>query len=85
MASQSWIAVDQLLNTWVSMGGEGRGFADETLSARAYRLREVAPQWERRINRLIFWQPDHCKGAHQSELERKHLPVAYRLQGTEDR
>ena len=78
MAAQSWIAFDQLLNTWVRMGGEGRGYADETLSARSFRLREIAPKYELWIDRLFFWQRGHCAAAYASELNRLHLPKEYR-------
>lgn len=45
------------------------GYADETLSARAYRR-----DWkifQRLINRLFFWQENHCKQAFDNELARK--------------
>jgi hypothetical protein len=77
MIQQFLIAFDQLLNTMVYIKGDGWGFADETLSARAWRLREQSPYPYRIINGLFFWQENHCKEAYESELNNKHLPVEY--------
>lgn len=77
------IAVDQVANTLTYAKGEGFGKADETLSARAWRLREHTPNWSRfrRFVDWLFWvlarQTDHCHDSHQSELRRKHLPPGY--------
>jgi hypothetical protein len=67
------IALDQLFNSFVF------GAPDETLSARAYRLRDEG-WWivYKVINGLFFWQDDHCKGSYTSEVIRKHLPEEYR-------
>lgn len=74
---QLLIALDQLLNTVVWIKGDGFGFADETLSARAWRLRDQSNAW-RRIDRLLFWDPDHCRVSYESEVLRHHLPGHYR-------
>lgn len=70
------IAFDQLLNTLLG------GRADETLSARAYRMREKKQRvwgWTAdAIDALFFWQDGHCESAYISEIERKHLPQEYR-------
>jgi hypothetical protein len=69
---QVLIAFDQLLN---AMGG---GMADETLSARAYRLSVKGNAWPAiLIDGLFFWQDEHCYNAYLSELNRKHLPPEY--------
>ena len=73
---QFLIALDQSLNTLVQIKGDGFGYADETLSARAWRLREQSSAW-RRIDLLFFWQSNHCESAYESELLRKHLPAEY--------
>ena len=72
---QVLVAVDQLINTFVG------GFADETLSARAYR-RELRgkPLVAKVINCLFFWQTNHCKEAYESELARTQYPPEYRDQ-----
>lgn len=72
---QVLIAIDQLANAilW--------GYADETLSSRAYRHAEIKK--DRRwpmviIDHLFFWQDQHCKQAYESELERSQLPPSMR-------
>lgn len=68
------VAFDQLLNTLLG------GYADETLSARAWRHHldgsRTWPRWI--IDHLFFWQTNHCKEAYESELLRKQLPDIYR-------
>jgi hypothetical protein len=67
------IAFDQLVNALAF------GAPDETLSARAYRLKD--DDWwavYKIVNGIFFWQDDHCKGSYTSELTRKHLPKEYR-------
>lgn len=67
---QVMVAVDQLVNTLLG------GWADETLSARAYRHAEIKKdrRWPMRlIDALFFWQEGHCKQAYESELSRAHL------------
>lgn len=71
------ISLDQLFNTLVYLKSDGFGYADETLSARAWRLRDQsnAYKW---IDRLFFWQHQHCKASYESEINRKQLPNEYR-------
>lgn len=68
------VAFDQLVNTLMG------GYADETLSARAWRHHldgsRTWPRWI--IDHLFFWQKNHCKEAYESELLRKQLPDIYR-------
>ena len=50
------------------------GSPDETVSGRAYRqgVLQLNPKWARRrrlINRVFFWQPDHCKISHQQDVK----------------
>lgn len=69
------IALDQVFNTLAG------GWADETLSARAWRCRHEGPAWRlayRAINALFWWQADHCRASHAAELLRRQLPAAYR-------
>lgn len=70
---QILVAIDQLINTLFG------GYADETLSARAYRLSvERNRHWALRlINSIFFWQPNHCKTSYESEVMRKQLPKHY--------
>lgn len=71
---QVLIAFDQLINTLLG------GMADETLSAVAYRHsidgKRKWPCWL--IDHIFFWQEHHCFEAYISEIERAHLPNAYR-------
>lgn len=78
MLTQTLIALDQLLNAMIF-----RGWADETISARAYRnAAQGVEKWmriERWINRLFFWECKHCEQSFRMEQERLHMPPAYRL------
>ena len=71
---QVLIAIDQLINALLG------GWADETMSSYAYRLRiERNILWvERVIDALFFLQKDHCKTAYESERARKHFPPELR-------
>lgn len=66
---QVLIAIDQLVNTLAG------GFADETLSARAYREKRTV--LECFINTL-FLDGNHCLDSYLSEQQRKQLPEEYR-------
>lgn len=72
------IALDQLVNTLVWIKDDGFGNADETLSARAYRLRSRsnAHIW---IDRLFWFEPDHCYDSFKSEILKRHLPNEYQI------
>ena len=69
------IGMDQLANALIG------GSADETLSARAHRMRAKGQRWwgwtASAIDRLFFWQRDHCLKAHLAELQRAQLPKPY--------
>lgn len=64
------IGVDQLVNIafW-------DGEPDETISARAYREKRLRLMWE--LDRLFFWQSEHCRECYQWELDRRDLPSDY--------
>lgn len=71
MVKQILVAIDQLGNTLLG------GWADETISARAWRMRLAKRRWAlavRCINAIFFWQNNHCRGAHAAELARAHFP-----------
>ncbi len=74
---QVLIAFDQLINTVVYVKADGFGYADETLSARAWRLRDESSAYKL-INALFFWQNNHCRGAYESEINNSQLPEGYR-------
>jgi len=58
---------------WLSQGVNCailRGSPDMTVSARCYVSRRL-PRWRtayRIINRIVFWQKDHCKISFQSDI-----------------
>lgn len=77
-ASQFLIAVDQVLNTLTR-----DGWADETLSAHAWRKRNDSDwaRWCRAIDWIflkLFGQEDHCRKSFEAELVRAHIPVEMR-------
>lgn len=76
---QFLIAVDQTLNTLVWAEGEGFGMADETVSARAWRLQHRSSWGVVRtiIDAVFFLQKNHCENSYRIELARKHLPSEY--------
>ena len=75
---QFLIAFDQLINTIVYIRGDGFGWADETLSARAYRLRKEHPFLHKSIDMIFFFDDNHCEESYFSELNRLQTPPEYR-------
>ena len=76
IAKNVLIGFDQTINCVVWIKGDGFGYPDETLSARAWRLRGQSSAW-RVIDTLLFFDPDHCRTSYESEMLRKQLPSAY--------
>ena len=77
---QLFIAVDQLLNVLATPFHRG-AWADETLSARAYRAHKDGRRWGKFwmpvIDVLFFWQGNgsgHCERAYIAERERLQAP-----------
>lgn len=68
------IAVDQLANALLA------GWPDETMSSRAWRWEQDGVRaWPRcLIDRLFFWEPNHCRASFQSEREGRQLPPELR-------
>ena len=73
------IALDQVANTLIYLRGDGFGHADETMSARLWRLQHPAHKF---VDGLLWWDSEgpirHCELSHRAELLRQHLPVGYR-------
>lgn len=72
---QILIAIDQFVNACIG------GWADETLSCRAWRQREKKRRWKimrRVIDALFFMQKEHCRQAFESEKNRRHFPPEMR-------
>lgn len=65
------VALDQLVNALFG------GWADETISSRAYRMQNKTFVWQclrRAIDLLLFFQPDHCCIAYDYERNRWQMP-----------
>lgn len=67
---QSLIALDQFCNAFFC-----GGWADETLSSRAYR---EYPRLAKIIDTLLWFDPEHCKTSYMSEAFRAQLPPEFR-------
>ena len=67
---QILIAVDQLANAMIG------GWADETLSSRAWR--EDRRRLVAFIDFLFFWEENHCEASYISERQRLQLPPEFR-------
>ena len=69
------IAIDQLANTILG------GYADETLSARAWRTENKGKLFGKFFRPIIdiifFWDPNHCYESYLSELKKRHFPKDY--------
>ncbi len=70
------IALDQLL-TVVFLA---RGQPDETFSSVCWRWELSGKRsWPRRlVDRLFWWDRDHCRTSYEAELRREHLPEELR-------
>lgn len=67
---QILIAIDQLANAIIG------GWADETLSSRAWR--EDRRRLVAVIDFMFFWENNHCKASYISERQRLQLPPEFR-------
>jgi hypothetical protein len=64
-------ALSQLLNALCG------GFSDESLSAKAHRSQYKRRRWKlwvAVIDRLFFWEQQHCYNAYLREQERRRIP-----------
>lgn len=72
---QKLISLSQFVNVWFL-----NGYADETLSARAYRQRFDGRFWFilwSAIDLIFFFDKDHCAQSYLSETVFGHLPREY--------
>lgn len=78
---QLLIAIDQLLNVLVTPL-QRSAWADETLSARAFRADRDGKVFGRifrpAIDWIFFWQDAHCRTAYEREQQRMHIAPEYR-------
>ena len=66
------IGFDQFINTIFF------GFPDETISSRAWRCKDANSFWKvmhSLINKLFFFQKEHCFNAYLAELNRKQIQL----------
>lgn len=77
---QLLIALDQLANVLVGLVCGYRSWADETLSAKAYRLElERGRTWARKlIDTLLWFDKDHCRTSYESEVLKRQMPPSMR-------
>jgi hypothetical protein len=78
---QFLIAIDQFGNTLFKIKGDGRGMADETISARVFRCYLqglISDRAYRFIDAIFFWQAAHCYNSWTAERERRQLPGHYK-------
>ena len=76
---QNLIAFDQSINAFLG------GWADETLSSRAWRWeKNKVRAWPRKLIDALFWfDRNHCHGSYMSE--RRALQLAPELRGKKDK
>lgn len=73
---QNLIAFDQAVNALFL------GYADETISARTYRMSLNSRYWmflRKIIDTLFFFEKNHCYKAWISEFSKHQLPEEYRI------
>lgn len=74
---QILVAYDQLINALFM------GWADESISSRSYRKSLENPcfncEWVRKlIDKIFFFDPNHCEQSYRSEKNRSQLPPSLR-------
>ena len=74
---QNLIALDQAINAlfW--------GYADETISARTYRMSQRSKYWlilRKIIDTIFFFDKNHCYTSWVAEYEKHQLPEEYRIE-----
>lgn len=76
-ALQVFIAFNQIINALIP-----GGWADETLSSRAHRMRTKGHRYwgwtANAIDLLFFWQESHCEAAYLEEHDRVQLHPEFR-------
>ena len=74
-------ALTQVGNTLIPPLDGTVGWADESMSARAFRAKRDGHRLgclADVINWIFFWQDNHCKAAYLSEATRRQTPPEYR-------
>ncbi len=76
------ISLDQFANTFFLFGS-----SDETISARCWRLRShrIWGNARRLIDKILWFDKNHCEESFKSELRAAQLPKDYRPDNTASR
>lgn len=77
---QLLVCIDQLINVLIGLLFNNKAWADETMSACAYRYEiENNRTWARKlIDTLFFFQHEHCKTSYESEVHQRQMPPSTR-------
>lgn len=80
---QLLIAADQTINCLIFLFAKQepyRPWGDESLSSHCWRLEQSRGiSWPRKlVDRLLWFDKDHCRESFESELERRQLPPSLR-------
>jgi len=88
MVHQFGLAIDQMLNVFFYSShdkkhhGYGFGYADETISARSWRLREKSKFWNVMcvsLDFILFYDNgEHCYRSYMNEFKKHQLPPHYK-------
>ncbi len=76
-----FISLDQTLNTLLYIPQDGWGYSDEMLSARVFRCYlqgYITDTPMKIIDKVFFWDYNHCYECWEIECSRKQLPNHYR-------
>jgi hypothetical protein len=81
---QLLIAFDQFVHCFLMLVHPRGAWADESLSARAWREGAHSKNWDRvrkALDLIFFWDKDHCQNSYASEMNRLQLAPEYREDG----
>ncbi len=76
MVKETLIALDQALNTIIKLD-DGWGKPDEMMSSRAWRLRWTYPRLYKIIDKIFFWDDNHCQECYEIEKANLQKPEEY--------
>lgn len=77
---QLLICIDQLANVLIGLIGNRKAWADETMSAHAWRMHlERNRSWAYKlVDTLFFFDNDHCRTSYESEVQKRQMPPSMR-------
>lgn len=81
---QLLLVIDQLFNVVLCMClfWNEKVWADESLSSHAWRWEQKGKRsWPRKlIDKVMFWDKNHCENAYKSEVNQMHLSPEQRVE-----